>query len=1039
MTSSQPESATKLEVGQHSSFLRYVKTRDGRFALLLVCACSLVLALFIGLTFVDPPDHVYHLDFGKAEWIQSATPSPISYFRKTIYIEGTVSRAWLQVASTDSYTLFVNGDKLGYSSSDGTCVAGLYDLRGKLRPGKNVIALEVLRDSFPGSAQLAMRGFYAVVGSPVQEFWSDPSDRLWRVSSTPDGIVDGLGWISPLLDDSFWQLPKLAPAAERFSVQAVEPDPRLLESVPNGKWITAPPGSSQQASFAYNLQLPGKRGETWLEVAATGNYDLIINGRPITTSDIPPPEATIASPEKQALTVLPSLAAYDVTRWLHAGTNSLLLRVKSQTLEPAVLLADGYTVLEGGKLQRFGTDETWDTLSFNQDRHRALVVANYGDQPWGYIPQHPGPHIVSPIYDLWKVLTWSTIIASVLGGGLALWVLSSALASLLTRVPLAKLWTCDALFLLCVLVVMLFLWLLTFDIRFDTNWCFKPRVVYGLVGFILAGRLLLLLPRNNSAALASPSRERPFKDAVRRYGKFLVLGGIVLLGFCLRFHNLTAISIDTDEFSLIQFSRGVQKHGYPSTRLGSFRKAITTYELVPYSIAASRQILGETEAAFRTPALIYSTITIALLGIAGARMLGWRQGLTAAFIFATCPFDLYWGINCFWPAQQVMLAVITFWCFYEAIRAGPLRHGFLTVATGSLILAYLSWEGSGFIIPTMFMLMFALRWGTYDWMKDWHLWRCFVVLSFAVGIQLTFRQVESQPPYLQTGISLSDVTTPEPMWLDLTRYSPDFFVRCSLAENFFLMTVLTVCGLVFCWRDRAVRYLALAIASWIFWLTEFLPVCVVRYTNDFSMLLILASVGTLYNLLDRITGLGASKLRWAAAGGLLATFILSTNGFVLQTYRLNDAPQAPLHVSWAYRMGIYRCGYRECGNFVAEHYRPGDAVVVSVPHIFEYYSHLYIDYSFNTMLDKKCTYDGELLVPHFIDKFRGVPCVRSLEELQDLRGRFKRIWIVQAPFELQEPSVTKYIARYAKVAFVTYEGEVDCLVGTSDPNQLYVR
>jgi hypothetical protein len=722
---------------------------------------------------------------------------------------------------------------------------------------------------------------------------------------------------------------------------------------------------------------------------------------------------------------------------MRTGVNSLCVRVTSQTLQPAWLLAEGYTVVGGGQLQRFATDGSWEAFVYSKVGQPALVVANYGDQPWGALTQELATPLLSPIGDLLKVLTWGIVVAAVMVGLLALWILSSALASLVIRVPVQKLWTCDALFLLCALVAMLFLWLLSFDTRFDSNWCFKPEIAYGLVIFVLAGRLLLLLPRSSSAAAAARSLDRPHAARWHRYGKVVALICIMLFGFFLRERALTTQSLDVDEFGLVQFSRGVQQKGYPYIHLGSFQKDISTYELISYSIAAGRQILGETEAAFRTPSLIYATLTIGLMGIAGARMMGWGVGLTAALIFAIYPCALYYGINAFWPSQQLLFSLATIWCFYEAVRAGPLGRGFLTAATACFVVAYLSWEGTGFLLPTLIVLMLAMRWGNYDWMKDWHLWRCFVVIGFAVGMQLTYRQIESLPAYLQTGISLSDVTTPLPVWLDLTHYEPDYYFKhCLFVENIFVMTLVLIFGIAFCWRDRAIRYLFLTIAMLVIWYTEFLPAYAERYSYDYQALLILVSVGILFKLFQRIAGLGASKLRWAAIAGLLVTFVLTTNGLVLRTYRLSESPSSGFY---AYRMGIYRCGYREAARFVAEHFRPGDGLIVSIPHIFEYYSKLHVDYSISTMLDKKITYSGALETPHFLDKFRGYPCVRSLEELEDLRGRYKRLWIVQVPVELQEPQVAQYILHNAKVAYLTYRGEVDLLVATSDPVQLYQR
>ena len=1018
-----------------SRLLQYLKTTEGRFALFLVAACGLALAFFFTITFFDPPEHLYRLDFGKAQWIESTTPSQTNYFRKTLYISGAVDRAWIQVAATDNFTIYVNDATVGNRIFNSTCVAGIFDLKQLLKPGKNVIAIHALRYSFPGSAQLLVRGFYGIVGSPVQEFWSDPLDQSWRASRTPDGILGGYTWENPLLDDSFWPLPQAGPASERFPIiEQVPMDPRLLASRPVAKWITPPEGSQRQASFQYHLMLPKDRRETWLQIAAPGNYDLVINGRLITT-EIGLPPAPLAKPSHESLPLSPPLLAYDITRWLHTGDNTLLVRVSSQTMQPAVMLAEGYTALPDHSPRTFHTDGSWQTLLYSTEEKPALELANYGDQPWGILPQKLALALVTPLYDVKRVTIWVEVFSVVLGGVLVSWLLIPRLVSFVTRQPVERLWTDDALFHLCVLAVMLLFWLLCFDVRFPSSWCFKPQVVYNLVIVLFAGRLLLFLPRKKLPPLEATLAEPPPAHWSGRYWKVVALVCIVILGFFLRAHDITAMSLDVDEYGVTQFSRGVQAKGYPFIQLGSFEKEVTTYELVSYGIALSRQLFGETETAIRTPAIILSTLTIGLIGVVGWRMMGWRVGLTAALIFATFPSGLFWGRNAFWPSQEQVFSLTTFWCFYEAVRVrgGPIRVGFLSVCTVGFILAYLTWEGSGFILPTLFICMFAMQWGKYEWMKDWHLWRCCVFMAFAVAIQLTHRQLGSMPAYMQTGISLSDVTTPVPVWFDLTHYDPQYYFNDFVfAENFFVMSLVTILGIAFCWGDRAIRYLLVSGLVMLMFYVEFLPAYAARYSYDYQSLLILVSVGIVYKLVDRITAVRGSALRWCGALALLTIFVLTTNGFVLYTYRLSRTGPAPFYGN---RMGIYRTDYRGAALFVANHVQPGDALIVAIPHIFEFYSKLKVDYSINTMLDKKITYSGVGAIPFFLDKFRGYPCIRSLEELENLRGMYKRIWIVQVPLgpaDNQHPDVVTYLQRNARVAYQSYKAEVDLLLGSAN-------
>jgi hypothetical protein len=1001
---------------KQSVIWQYIKSPKGRFSFVLVLACASGLAWLIGRTFFDPLPKTYSLDFGGARWIEASKASQTTYFRKTLFVSGSVSRAWVQIAATDDYSLYVNDVRVAQRHFYGISVAGLYDVKKALRAGKNVIAVHVDRRSYPGQAQLLVRGFYSEVGSPLREFWSDPT---WKASTTPDGIVGGYSWRAPELEDSFWQNADEASASNRFSpIESVSFAPQILETRPTAEWIASQESSATEVSFRYTLDAPLHRHETWLQIAATGSYDLLLNGR------------LVAS---QVATAHPVLLAYDVSRWLSGGSNSLLIHVSSQ-IAPAMLLCEGYTVRADGTLQRFSSNGNWYTLLYAGMNKPAAVMARYGDRPFGDLLQALADPAVISTFDLYTILRWFLIIATVATALLFLWVLVPSLCSHLNGYPAEKLWNYDALFHLCVLSLILALWLLSFDVRFQNDWCFKPKFVLGAALLLFAGKLSLMFPPKNRTSTLSRAPHRGLPWLHGRW-QIITLIFIVLLGFGLRVHNLTTVSLDVDEMGVIQFSSGVFKKGYPFIQLGSFEKQVTTYELVSYSLAASRLLFGDTEAAFRLPSLICGTLTIGILGVMGYRMMGWRVGLLAAVTFALLPSAIYWSRNAFWPAQELMLALFTIWCFYEAVRSGPLRHGFLTASTIGFILAYLTWEGSGFLVPAMFACMFAMRWGRPSWIRDWHLWRCFGIMTFVVIIQLTHRQVASLPMYLQVGVSLSDVSTPEIVYLNPTLYNPlYYFIHFLFAENYCVMTLVTVLGMAFCWRDRAIRYTLISLLVLFACYVELLPAYGVRYSFTCQALLVLASVGIMFRLWDKITHFGDFKLKLFAATALLGLFCLAANDFVLKTYRLCWDPSDP---QVSERRGIYRVDYRAAAQFVAAQIEPGDGLVVTIPHIFEYYANRKPDYSMNTMMNKKMTYSGALDVPHFIDKWKGLPSVLNLEELQDLRSRYKRLWIVQAPggAATQTPEVRQYLQENAKVSFESYSAEVDVLQGTTSNNE----
>ncbi len=1106
----------------------------------MVAACALVIAYFVGRSFIVPLPHSYQLDFGKARWIESPTVSQSGYFRKTLYIPGRVDRAWVEITASDNYDLYVNTFRFDERWLVKARPSNVYEIAAFLHPGKNVLAIHSNRISFPGAGQIRVRGFYSLAGSPLQEFISDAS---WKASGTPDGIVGGYQWTDPGLDDSFWANARETKSGERLStVQAIRFDPRLLQARPVGKWIVPPQFDARQASFVYHLKLNSlKPQQVWMSVAATGPYDIIINGRlavtqpvdlesvqlalaansngaslgfssrnaengPLTESpDLlaieppvippiarlagnqlsppfsshalvsprttfpampPPPTAPLTALPRQLGVTLPFtalaqpstlptgppagsppahatpvLVIYDISTWLEWGDNLIICRVQSESGQVA-LLSELVRDLPNGQILRVGSGPGWQTIVNDVPGHVELVTARvvgaYGDPPWGVLPQAITKNLPSaPSQDLRTILVWTAIIAATLAIVAFLWIATSLLGARISGRSRIEHWNSDALVHLAAIGPALLLLLLAYDVRFDEDWCFTPTITAGLILLLLSAELLVLLfSRSGEAPVPAPEPQR----ANSRRGRVWKLGAVaalILVGFALRAPHLTAISLDVDEFGIIQYSDGIFTAGYPFITLGSFHKTATTYELVSYTIAASRALFGTNEAAFRYPSLLFGTLMIGFIAWVGYRLVDWRVGLVSALIYTCLPTAVWWSRNAFYPMQEQMLALITIWCFYEAIRTRPIHRAYLTAASIAFILTYLSWEGSGFLIPAMFVCMFAMKWGEYDWIKDWHLWRCFFVVSCVVLLQLIHRQFASMPSYLQIGVSLADVSTPQLVYLDPTTYSPGFYItNCLLQENFFLMTLVIFAGIAFCWKDRGIRYLFVMFFSLFICYTEFLPAYTIRYSVNYHTLIILIAVALCFRFWDRISALDITKglrslrmLRWEAPVAAVLVLVLSANGYILRSYRLSINPDVPIVGG---RVGVYKTDYRGAARFAARAWSSGDGLIVTIPHVFEFYARRDVDYSTCTMLGKVLTYDGAREAPVFFDKFRGLPTIRSLEEIEDLRSRYRRLWLVQVPVDDPlDPLTAAYLRAKGRVVYQSYKSRVVLVEGTN--------
>src|ERR1051325_5625209 len=158
-----------------------------RWSWALVVAFGVMLGYYVQQTYFNQQQRPYQLDFGDAQWIEAPEVAPIAYFRKEVFLSVPPEQAWLEVAATDDYEVIVNSRSVGKGSGVKTRVAGIYDIKKRLKVGTNVIAVSSARTSYPGSAQVLVRAFIKEPGGRVTSL---VSDEHWRVTSHK-GIVAG--------------------------------------------------------------------------------------------------------------------------------------------------------------------------------------------------------------------------------------------------------------------------------------------------------------------------------------------------------------------------------------------------------------------------------------------------------------------------------------------------------------------------------------------------------------------------------------------------------------------------------------------------------------------------------------------------------------------------------------------------------------------------------------------------------------------------------------------------------------------------------
>src|SRR5204862_2338295 len=177
--------------------------------------------------------------------------------------------------------IIINDTTVGTEANLKTRVAQIYDVKRFLKPGTNVIAISVVRDSYPGSAQLLVCGGFKEPGGNTGSFISD---EQWRVTPRT-GIVQGIEeWVSPLVQEQVWPNARRATITEHSAhITWVERNPLLLRLPTSGKWIVAE-NASREAVFSTSVNAERARPETWIQVASSGSLDLLVNGKLVTSS-----------------------------------------------------------------------------------------------------------------------------------------------------------------------------------------------------------------------------------------------------------------------------------------------------------------------------------------------------------------------------------------------------------------------------------------------------------------------------------------------------------------------------------------------------------------------------------------------------------------------------------------------------------------------------------------------------------------------------------------------------------------------------------
>lgn len=743
--------------------------------------------------FLVPQTIDYTPDWHNAQWIQAAdgdSTNSVAYFHYVIQLDTQPDTAFITIAANQAFLLYVNGSYIGSNSVDfvqGDAIrAYMYDVDSVLKTGPNVIAVRVMNvDQQPP----ALRANLGVLwGKTVANHGT--GERGWQASVQssrvyPRYTAKSGNWTTPQFDASTWQPPRGASTPSTIAPMLTV-DPMTYEQPLPPFWLKA--GAGDDSYFVRQFSITGGFSEVLLRLTATGTTDVFINGQQFaewkgqvaTAQDNVVSYLSDGTPVVQYRAGL-AMGVYDLTPYLHAGTNTIALHLASPGLSASqVGLATEGSALGFDLLARWSPTHTGTVVSSDQNWHAssqataswtqvnatalawpsANLIGRPGNSRAFYLPDSNTSRNVSALSPLLfvEVIGGSVLAVLALWSFLALALLRPYYTSRRASFEAASLAFVPALALEALLMTLARETQLPNPFPYTGPW---GLVLIALV--VLSGILLWLhayrasvrqyvLDRQpvqrtsgegwwRSAEGVVPSRTRQlalsFMQKTRLWlSRHWLLIPIMLLAIPMIVYNVNYEPYWQDELSSLNAAKGILAHGIPIYISGFLYPKGEGYS---YLLALFMVIFGDQNGITRLPSMLEFIISIPLFYGIGCYFFDRRIALLATAMLAFSPYALLWGRQTRMYEQAFLLTLIVIYVLHYALQnyQRP-RLAYLTIL--AIILAYLSHEETFIILPAVVVcvLLFSPkdRFGVPEVLKQKHWWYTMLIGVAVIGVQL---------------------------------------------------------------------------------------------------------------------------------------------------------------------------------------------------------------------------------------------------------------------------------------------------------------
>lgn len=752
----------------------------------------------------------YTPDWQNSQWVQASDGiAPVAYFRYSTSLTAVPDNAFITVAASQVYTLYMNGRFIGSNASDfvqgKTPQAYMYDVTSAVKSRVNVIAVRVsnLDEQTP-----ALRlNLGVVIGRTVSYYGTGASWHATTQSTSvyPRYTTGVRMWTGSTFDANIW------PPSQRVATMPATPyiaiNPLVYEQPLSVRWMSA--GAGRDAYFVRQYSLPFGANAVWLRIAATGTATIFINGKlsviwngQMHSTGVN--EISYLSYSEPSSQYHPGLAlgTYDISPYLHPGTNTLAVYVASPGLTATRL---GLEDLSAAAIVDVLAGDIWGrtTLSAGSNgwhaSHTSVNGWNEGSSnalAWASPAEvgRPGPlrtfyrpnsgNLLTPDANTRGTQVVSlTSMASVIAGSAALvlvpWLLVATIGTrrrlfqnfggALETLSLAYLpaLACEAVLLA-----------LSREPQMPQPFPYAWAWVFVLLALTVFSYLVLCVrmqrvgpghPRADAPLIRPINMVRAFMGKVSprgytgaRYAHVVALLRthwpvvlLFLLAIPLITFNLSYEPMWQDELSSYYTAKGILAHGLPLFPSGFvYAKA----EFHSYLLALWMLIFGDSVSAARMMSVVEYLIGIPLLYVIGTYFFERRVALLATAMLVLSPVSLVWGRQVRMYEQAQIMTLLTVYLLFRAVQERT-RTRLIYLAIGSLIVTYLSHEETFIILPALVVCVLMISMNTPDYkgrvrrlpavLYQKHWWFATIGAVTIIAIQLLITRV-THPPVLGT-------------------------------------------------------------------------------------------------------------------------------------------------------------------------------------------------------------------------------------------------------------------------------------------------